>query len=235
MRRRRMQRGSLQARRGPRGAVWVARYLEPVIVDGVETQIHRSRVIGLQAQLSKDAARRILDGWLRPLNDDASPVELISFQSLYDRWQKDLLPSYRDSTRRFYSDTAKYYVLPEFGGLTLSDIGPRFVQAFANKFAQEYSRSFLKGLRATLNCLFNTAVTWRYLKENPAKGLRLPPGKAVVQATVLTPAQIALLVKNLLSPYREMCLLAATTGLRPSELWGLRWQDVDEHGVHVDT
>jgi integrase len=57
--------------------------------------------------------------------------------------------------------------------------------------------------------------------------------KAVVQATVLTPAQIALLVKNLLSPYREMCLLAATTGLRPSELWGLRWQDVDERGVHV--
>lgn len=233
MRRRRLQRGSLQARRGPRGAVWVARYLEPVIVNGVVTQIHRSRVIGLQAQLSKDQARRILDGWLRPLNDDATPVELVTFQSFYDRWRKDLLPTYRDSTRRFYSDNAKYYVAPTFSGLALADINPRSVQAFINQFAQQYSRSFLKGLRATLNCLFNCAVNWRYLKENPAAKLRLPPGKPVQQAQVLSPAQIDLLVRNLFSPQREMVLLAATTGLRPSELWGLRWQDIDEDGVHV--
>jgi integrase len=197
--------------------------------------IHRSRVIGRADQLSKDQAVRVLDSWLRPLNDGAQPIEMIDFAAFYKRWEADLLPTYRDSTRKFYHDTAKGYVYPRFEDTLLADIRPVDVQAFINGFGHTYSRSVLKHLRATLNCLFNTAVTWKYLKENPAKGLRLPPGKPVVRAQVLTPAQIGSLVKTLFSPYREMVLLAAVSGVRPSELWGLRWEDLDEQAqaIHV--
>ena len=146
---------------------------------------------------------------------------------------RDLLPVYRDSTREFYADTARYYVLPHFQTLMLSDITPRFVQAYMNQYARTYSRSLQKHVRATLNSLFNTAVSWRYLKENPCKGLRLPHGKPVQRAQVLSPAQISLLVNHLLTPFREMVLVAATTSLRPSELWGLGWCDIDESGIHV--
>ena len=230
---RRLQRGSLIYRKGARGDVWVGRYVEPILVNGQLRTVHRSRVIGRADQVSKDHAARILDGWLRPLNDGAQPIETVTFDAFYKRWEADLLPTYRDSTRRFYRDTAKSYIYPRFKDALLSEVRPLDVQAFINGFGHTYSRSVLKHLRATLNCLFNTAVTWRYLKENPAKGLRLPPGKPVTRAQVLTPAQIGLLIKHLLNPYREMVLLAATTGLRSSELWGLRWVDVDENSVHV--
>ncbi|MGO9303290.1 MAG: tyrosine-type recombinase/integrase [Candidatus Korobacteraceae bacterium] len=195
--------------------------------------MHRSKVIGRADQLSKDAAERILDSWLRPLNDGAQPIEMIDFATFYKRWEDELLPTYRDSTRKFYHDTVKGYIYPHFKDALLTDIRPLDVQAFINSFARTYSRSVMKHIRAALNSLFSTAVTWRYLKENPAKGLRLPPGKPVARAQVLTPSQIGSLVKTLLSPYREMVLLAAVTGLRPSELWGLRWTDVDGDGVHV--
>lgn len=213
----------------------MGRYVEPILVNGQLQTVHRSRVIGRADQLSKDHAARILDGWLRPLNDGAQPIEMIDFATFYKRWEANLLPTYRDSTRKFYHDTAKGYIYPHFKDALLGDIRPLDVQAFINGFGRTYSRSVLKHLRATLNCLFNTAVTWRYLKENPAKGLRLPPGKPVVRAQVLTQAQIGLLIKHLFSPYREMVLLAAVTGMRPSELWGLRWADLDEQAqaIHI--
>jgi len=230
---RRMQRGSLIYRKGIRGHVWVGRYLEPRIVDGQLTMVHRARVIGRADQISKDQAARVLDSWLRPLNDNVTPVELTSFDSLYQKWEAELLPTHRDSTRQFYHQTAKYYIEPYFKDTMLSELRPLDVQMFINRFARTYSRSVLKHIRATLNSLFTTAITWRYLKENPAAGLRLPPGKPVVRAVVLTPAQIGSLVKTLLSPYREMVMVAAVTGMRPSELWALRWADVDEQGIHV--
>jgi integrase len=211
----------------------VGRYVEPILVNGQLRNVHRSRVIGRADQISKDHAKHVLDSWLRPLNDGAQPVELIDFAAFYKRWEEDLLPTYRDSTRKFYHDTAKGYVYPSFKDVLLGDIRPVDVQSFINGFARRYSRSVLKHLRATLNCLFNCAVTWRYLKENPAKGLRLPPGKPVVRSQVLTSTQISALVQHLFSPYREMVLLAATTGLRPTELWGLRWSDVEDHAIHV--
>jgi integrase len=228
----RIQRGSLIDRKGKRGTVYIGRWLEPVLKDGKLLTVHRSKVIGRADKITKDHAERILDGWLRPLNDNYQPIELINFASYFVRWEADLLPTYRESTRKFYHDTAKGYIYPYFKDVLLADIRPPDLQMFINRFGGGYSCSVLKHIRAALNSLFDTAVTWRYLKENPAKGLRLPPGKPVQRAQVLTPAQINLLVQSLLSPYREMVLVAATTGVRPSELWGLRWGDLDEQ-AHV--
>jgi hypothetical protein len=121
---RRLQRGSLIYRKGARGDVWVGRYVEPILVNGQLQTVHRSRVIGRADQLSKDHAARILDGWLRPLNDGAQPIETIDFAAFYKRWEADLLPTYRDSTRKFYHDTAKGYIYPYFKDVLLADIHP---------------------------------------------------------------------------------------------------------------
>lgn len=216
--------------RGKRRQMWVARWLEPTITNGVKGKpVLRSRVIGPCDQLSKAAARTILTGWLQPLNEGIyEPTEAISWGAFYERWQRDILPTYREATRKFYHDTAKAWVAPRFkpDGL-LKDIRPADLQQFLNSFSPHYSRSVLKHIRATLNCLFKTAVIWQYLEKNPAAGLRLPPGKPVVRAVVLPPAAISRLISHLFTPYREMVIIASTTGLRPTELWGLQWGDFD--------
>jgi integrase len=232
MMRRRFQTGHLFAR-GKRRKVWVGRYLEPVLDNGKVRSVLRSRIIGACAETSKSAARATLEGWLRPLNEGLhTPIESASFQEFYDKWERDLLPTYRESTREFYRSTAARWIQPHFKDWPLADIRPADVQQFVNLFAHKYSRSVLGNLRAALNCLFATAVDWRYAKENPAINLKLPEGKPVHRAQVLTPEQIGRLLGHLGEPYRTMAIIAALTGMRQSEVLALRWNDFDtQQGV----
>jgi integrase len=108
----------------------------------------------------------------------------------------------------------------------LGEIHPPDVQAFVNQF-RGYSTSVLKHLRATLSCVFQTAMTWKYVPHNPATGLHLPRGKSVKRAVVLTPEQLRLVITNLEEPYKTMAMVMAGTAIRESELLALKWSDLD--------
>jgi hypothetical protein len=135
--------------------------MEPVFDNGRVRTTLRSRVIGPCSEMSKSAARNVLIGWLRPINEGLhTPTELTSFQEFYDKWEKDLLPTYRESTRHFYLSTAKRWILPYFKDYRISDITPSDIRQFVNLFADKsdnYSKSVIKHVHATLNCLFQAA------------------------------------------------------------------------------
>jgi integrase len=50
---------------------------------------------------------------------------------------------------------------------------------------------------------------------------------AALRTTILTPAEIKVLVDGLRIRERISVLLAVSTGLRQSELYGLKWRDID--------
>jgi integrase len=182
--------------------------------------------------MTKSAAQLALERKLRPLNEGAyrAVEKPVCFQAFYEKWERELLPTYRESTRAFYHGTAARWIQPYFRDWLLPDIQPEEVQRFLNAFRERYSLSVLKHIRATLRCLFSTAVTWRYLRESPMVGVRLPHGKPVHRATVLSPAEMACVIGSLTEPYRTMAIVAAVTGMRQSELFGLEWDDFDfEH------
>lgn len=224
--RRRFQHGRV-FKRGKRRKVWVGRFYEPVVVEGKLKKKRRSVILGLCSDLTRGQAQQALLERLRSMNEGLHvPVQRMSFADYCAKWDKEILSNYRSSTQAFYRSTLNRWILPHFGPWPLSEIQPPDVQAFVNQF-RGYSTSVLKHLRATLSCVFHTAMTWRYVQHNPATGLDLPRGKSVKRAVVLTPEQLRLVIANLQEPYRTMATVMAGTAIRESELLALNWSDID--------
>jgi integrase len=74
--------------------------------------------------------------------------------------------------------------------------------------------------------LFNHACRYELFDHNPMRFVR-QGAKRRSAPDVLTAAEIRALVNHLALRERTLVLLAASTGLRQSELFGLKWRDVD--------
>jgi integrase len=80
----------------------------------------------------------------------------------------------------------------------------------------------------------------RELRRNRRRGKerhadRRQKGKLKVGVDIPRPDEIKLIIDNALGRWRPLLVVAAFTGLRASELRGLRWKDVDlkKHELHV--
>jgi integrase len=77
-----------------------------------------------------------------------------------------------------------------------------------------------------MSVLFNHACRYELFDRNPIYLVR-QSAKRRRAPTVLMPAEIKAMVDNLGIRERTLVLLAVSTGLRQSELFGLKWSDID--------
>ena len=76
-----------------------------------------------------------------------------------------------------------------------------------------------------MSVLVNHACRYELFDRNPIYLVR-QSAKRRRAPTVLRPAEIKALVDNLSIRERPLVLLAASTGLRQSEIFGLKWEDI---------
>ncbi len=76
-----------------------------------------------------------------------------------------------------------------------------------------------------MSALFNHAMRHEWTDKNPISLVRQSAKRKRIPEVLDETTQEALSELN--EPYRTMVFLAATTGLRVSELLALKWQDFD--------
>ena len=81
-----------------------------------------------------------------------------------------------------------------------------------------------------MSVLFNHACRYELFDRNPIYLVRQSAKRRTAPA-VLLPAEIKVLVNGLEPRERTLVLLAASNGLRQSELFGLRWGDIGNRGI----
>src|SRR2546429_3452652 len=74
--------------------------------------------------------------------------------------------------------------------------------------------------------LFNPACRYELFARTPISLVRQSAKRRTPPAT-LVPAEIKALIDGLALRERTLVLLAASTGLRQSEIFGLKWGDID--------
>jgi integrase len=125
------------------------------------------------------------------------------------------------------------------GHLPLAKVTPKAVQELYNRMqdAGRYDAT-MKLTRNVLGMVFRQAVLWRYLKANPAEGIRLPKARNPPRTGRAFSRDEALAFIKVASEEPEdlVYLFHLFTGLRPEELAGLGWQHVsfdDQSGCGV--
>jgi hypothetical protein len=93
------------------------------------------------------------------------------------------------------------------------------LQQHFSAMAGKVSHPVISKIRDVLSSILRAAVDAEYLNKNPMERLRLPLDKRPI-----TPEQFANLMELVSEPYATMIITAVWTGLRVSELIGLKWR-----------
>jgi integrase len=97
-----------------------------------------------------------------------------------------------------------------------------------SKLAAKLSRKSLLNVASTLSAILNTAKSWGYITEGMSlKKLSLPPRNVRPRRRFFTAQEVRRIVAAAPEPYSTIYLLAAMTGLRAGELFGLKVDDLD--------
>lgn len=154
-----------------------------------------------------------------------------------DKWLAEAAPlRLRARTLRDYKYTLKRYVRPYVGRKKLSRLSPADVQAMVNALAEQGLGRTVRMAHVVLSSALSRAVKWNLIAYNPCRNVELPSERAQERrgaSAAMSVEQLrAFLAAVRGTRYEALFVAMVGTGLRPSELLGLQWEDVDlEHGL----
>ena len=158
-----------------------------------------------------------------------APSKSITVAEAADKWIKGVVADGREqSTIDQYRQHAKIHILPSLGETKLANLTDTKVEGFRDELLAKLSRPLARKVMVSLKQLLK-ANKYSHI----AAGISIKPDdrqkrKLEAGRDLPTPAEVKRMVAVAKEPRtRALLLLAALTGLRSSELRGLRWSDVN--------
>jgi integrase len=221
-----------------RGNWWVIDIRRDVFVAGQHKRVQAPVRIA-PAEKSFREAEKIAAEYMRPLNQG---LESIGSATNFTRYVETtyipiVMPLLAKSTRDRYEGIIENYLKPAFGKLCLRDLTPLSVQRYFSQMATSVlAHESRDKIRDVLSGVLGSAVKYGLLISNPVENVRMPAERRgrKTQKPFLYREQFEELVASIPEPYASMVYVAIYTGLRISELAGLRWNDVHQDSITID-
>ncbi len=219
------------------GHFWYLLYWQDQFENGRRLR-KRKRIKLAPATMPEREVLKIAAEHLRPLNQGLVTVgSATQFDNYVESvYEKTVMPLFANSTQERYRGVIKNHLTAPFGHLCLRDLTPLTVQTYLSGLADlDLSHESRDKIRDVLSSILGSAVKFGFLVKNPVEGLRLPPPKKGKRSKpYVTPVLFAALLALIAEPYATMIFVAVYTGLRVSELIGLRWRNVHEDSITID-
>ncbi len=205
---------------------------------GSEIRRHRNVLLGTKSEMDKGKAReRLREIILRETKESGKPPSMdVTLRWFYenrflpqkeDQWKITSRPK----TKRFI----EHYLLKRFGDTPLPSLNKFALQTYLNELAPKFSKSVLTKIRVYLKSILGEAVELEFIGKNPAAKIAAPRSGKRVSGVHLTPEQIPQILFHLSDRDRLIVRMFLVLGLRPGEMFALRWNDKQQNSLRIDT
>lgn len=188
---------------------------------------HRETFHGTKTEARKYRAKLVTaleNGTLAEATNETLAGELEAYIA-----SQVILGKVRPITARTYRGYVRNHVSTQTGAMRLSAVRPKHVQKILDDALAKglKPRSVLQ-LHRVMSATFRRAVKAQKIMMNPSSGVTTPEAKSPKLVTP-TAAQVSAILDAAEPEFRMPLAIAATTGLRRSEVLGLRWEQ-----LHLD-
>jgi len=195
----------------------------------------RSHVVGTVKQYkTESAAWAAVEALRLNVNQEALQPEAVAmtFKQVVEHYRKIELDLDADSerktfkTKHVYDNNLHVHILPRWGEYRLRDITSVAVERWLERL--ELAGSTKAKLKYVMSDVYQHAIRYGWLRnnENPLLAVRQSAKREYIPET-LEAHEFRALMLLLPQKVRTMGIICATTGLRISEVLGLKWSDLD--------
>ncbi len=220
------------------GKKWRLRY----IFEGNDKRITIGTypVVGLKEARERSIdLRRLLDKGIDPLverhNEKLAKKQAKTFQEVGQAWEEAFLERIAPATRRKKTGLLTNYIYPIIGNMPLTELTPYLL---LNKVFKplEFERKLETAHRVKMMCsqIFRYAIAHGWMERDPTQELKgaMPQPKVTHRATILEPAKIGRLLKDIDNYSGQVSVTYALKLLpllfvRPGELRHAMWSEID--------
>ncbi|WEV36263.1 site-specific integrase [Lactobacillus sp. ESL0677] len=163
----------------------------------------------------------------------------IKTDEMYQIWFEDYKGQVKESSANKNYEVYKNHVQPIFGNIYMDKIQVKDVQHFANEKAKQIVK--YKDAVRQLNILFEYAIRFGYVQDNPVKRIIMPKKTSRPRRDVKHNVYTRKELTDFLTAAEEYGLRAYTyfkiissTGLRKSEALALTWKDINLKQNKID-
>jgi integrase len=217
------------------GSTWYIRYQTDSIVDGRSVRTQKNEVLCAVDRIhSSPTCKAVKDLAAKFMERVNGNVGNGGDMLVPDFWETVYLPfvteTKKPSTVSGYKQIWGQHLSAHFAGRTFQSYQTHEASSFLSALAKTQGRATLSHVRSLMSGVFTHAINLGRLKTNPMREAKI---LAKVSASKPTSHYSLEEVEHLVSALVEspmcqsMLALAFFAGLRPSEIVGLQWGDID--------
>lgn len=218
------------------------RYYQNAIIDGKTTRVQKSHKLVEKStkyhSRACKAVRQKCEEFLRGINEQA-PGQVNSDMTVVAFWESTYLPfveaKKRHSTVYGYKKLWASHLKNYFGTRTLSEYRTADGYKYLESLTSTLGRNSLQHVRSLASGVFTRAVNLGLINANPWSAVRLQESRAPEPTIAYTLDESVAILKALESSTKAALVfsLAAFLGMRPSEIAGLKWEDIYDDEIHI--
>ncbi|MGQ7296939.1 tyrosine-type recombinase/integrase [Quadrisphaera sp. KR29] len=149
---------------------------------------------------------------------------LVPLRDYAEAWRK--IQAHRPTTVLHVETTLRRHIYPTLGHRPIAEIRPSEVQALVKKLSEVLQPTTIRVAHRYLSSILNAAVADRLIAVSPCKGTRLPKAETRRLEPLPTEA-VHGLISCVPDRYSALIVLAAGTGMRQGEVFGLTVDRID--------